>query len=115
MRLRQDGDAIAGEIGHVARRFRPAPIGLADPEGLAAAQGEWRCAAFRAGFAVEDDRFIMGIGPTITEARLIALGGGRFIGETPDGPWPKRFCLAVGNGEARLASNRSRILRFRRG
>lgn len=114
MRLRQDGEAITGEIGHCARRFRAVSPALADAKGLERAQGEWVRADYRASFAIENDRFVMGIGPTAQTAPLTALGGGRFITETADGPWPKRFCLVFDGDRVAVVTNRSRVLTFMR-
>lgn len=111
MRLRWTGEAVEGEIGHAARRFRPiAPDGVLDR-----VQGEWLCPDFHAGFAIAGERMEMGAGPIRSSAALVPLGGGRLLAEGRDEPWPKRIGLAFDGDTVRLALNRSRILRFRRG
>ncbi|WP_342360138.1 serine hydrolase domain-containing protein [Terrarubrum flagellatum] len=109
VRLRQEGEAISGEISHVARQFIPVRSDERPPN-----QTDWSNKSFRASFAIEDDRFVMGIGPTRQSAPLTPLGKGRFIAETSDGPWPKRFCLAFEGDKVRLVTNRSRGLTFNR-
>jgi hypothetical protein len=111
MRLRWTGEAVEGEIGHAARRFRPiAPDGVLDR-----VQGEWQCPEFHAGFTIAGERMEMGTGPIRSSAALVPLGGGRLLAEGRDEPWPKRIGLAFDGDTVRPALNRSRILRFRRG
>ncbi|MFC7554025.1 hypothetical protein ACFQU7_20220 [Pseudoroseomonas wenyumeiae] len=72
MRLRAEGSGIEGEIGHVARHFRP----VAAEAVPAAAQGHWRCPAYHAGFDIEGETLATGIGPARMTARLRPLGEG---------------------------------------
>jgi CubicO group peptidase (beta-lactamase class C family) len=111
MRLRWAGGAVEGEIGHVARRFRPA----APDDVLSRVQGEWLCPEHHAAFIIAGDRMEAGIGPIRTASPLVPLGGGRLLAEGKEGPWPRRACLAFDGDEVRLLLNRSRVLRFRRG
>ncbi|MGO4722650.1 MULTISPECIES: serine hydrolase domain-containing protein [unclassified Inquilinus] len=111
MRLRWAGGAVEGEIGHVARRFRP----VAPDDVLDRVQGEWSCPEFHADFTIAGDRMEMGVCPARTTAPLVPLGGNRLLAEAKDGPWPKRICLAFDGDVVRLALNRSRVLRFQRG
>lgn len=111
MRLRWTDGVVEGEIGHFARRFRPA---VAD-DTLAQAQGEWVCPDHHAGFVITGDRMEMGVGPLRISAPLTPLGGGRLLAEAKDGPWPERICLAFDGDGVRLSLNRSRVLRYRRG
>ncbi|MDJ1160235.1 serine hydrolase domain-containing protein [Chelatococcus sp. SYSU_G07232] len=110
MRLRATGGAIEGEIGHVARRFRPA---VADGC-LGRVQGRWVCPGHHAAFDIVGDRLEMGVGPARTRAPLVELGGGRLVAEGRDGPWTKRACLAFSGDRVRLSLNRSRVLTFER-
>ena len=48
--------------------------------------------------------------------KLTPLAADRALMEgDPDGPWRQRVCLQFAGDEVRLVTNRSRILRFRRG
>lgn len=111
MRLRWTGEAIEGEVGHAARRFLP----VAAAEGTQAIEGRWVCPAHHGEFVIENGRFAVGAGPVRRSEKLTSLGGGRFVVEGQDGPWPKRICLAFQGDEVGLHLNRSRVIRYRRG
>lgn len=117
IRLRTEGGAITGEIGHVARRFTPIAPDAALTE---AWQGTWRCATHDAGFTIASAdgawRMISGSGPLHAARRLIPLDATRALVTRTDGPWRQRACLWLepdGN-TIRLVSHRSRMLRFNR-
>lgn len=110
MRLRAEGAAIEGEVGHVARRFEPV-VPEADFGGV---EGEWVLAAEGARFSVAEGAMRVGLGPLRQAAPLRSLGQGRFLAETKDGPWEKRFVLFPEGEGLRLVANRSRMLRFAR-
>ncbi|EXU76653.1 serine hydrolase domain-containing protein [Erwinia papayae] len=111
LRLRQDGNAICGEIGLAARRFVPAN---ADSASLDAVQGRWVLPAQRSQLVITGDRMVMGIGPAAMTASLISLGNGRLLATAQDGPWQKRFAMQVDGDSLRLALNRSRMVRWQR-
>ncbi len=117
IRLRREDGAIAGEIGHAPRRFVPVPADVEPDPGWA---GAWVCPAQNARFdiAIADNeaRMTIGAGPLLTELPLRPIGDGRGLTERgDDGPWTQRACLQFGRDEVRLATNRSRVLRFVRG
>lgn len=111
MRLRWAGDAVEGEIGHVARRFRP----VVPDDVFDRVQGEWLCPEHHAALTIAGDRLEKGTGPVRTSAPLVPLGGGRLLVEGREGAWPQRIGLAFDGDTVRLALARSRVLRFRRG
>ncbi|MCG8708372.1 beta-lactamase family protein [Brenneria sp. 4F2] len=110
MRLRQNGAAIEGEIGHVPRRFLP----VAADDGIELAQGRWFCPQWRSELTIAGDELVMGIGPAAITASLISLGKGRLLATAQDGPWEKRFAIQLEGDEMRLLLNRSRIVRYQR-
>jgi hypothetical protein len=117
IRLRTEGDAISGEIGHVARRFTP----VAPDAALTQAwQGAWHCATHNAHFTIAfidgTWRMISGSGPLQTARRLQPLDANRALITRTDGPWRQRACLWLEpDGDTiRLVSHRSRMLRFTR-
>lgn len=89
MRLRRDGSALVGEVGHAARRFLPAKT---NGPVLASLSGVWRSDE-GAELTIENGTVIIGIGPTRQALALSALGNGRFLFTLNDGPWVKRICL----------------------
>lgn len=111
VRLRWTGEEIEGEVGHAPRRFSP----VTAPEKTEAIEGRWVCPEHHAEFTIEDGRFVSGAGPVRRAEALTSLGGGRFVVEGQDGPWPKRICLAFKGDEVGLHLNRSRVIRYRRG
>jgi CubicO group peptidase (beta-lactamase class C family) len=113
IRLAMEGGAIAGEIGHVGRRFVPVAADIpADP----AWEGEWTCPAQNARFTVTvnngEARLVMGSGPLREDLPLRPLGEGRALASREEGPSTQRPCLMFSAKEARLVANRSRVLRF---
>ena len=115
LRLRAEGGAIVGEIGHAARRFVPVPAEVAP---AAAWAGSWVCRAQNARFEVAvaggQASLVIGAGPLRTTLPLRPIGEGRALAERTEGPWCQRSCLAFGRDEVRLVTNRSRVLRFAR-
>ncbi|WJY14849.1 serine hydrolase domain-containing protein [Pectobacteriaceae bacterium CE90] len=110
MRLRQNGMAIEGEIGHAPRRFVPA---TAD-DSLSHIQGCWRLADTRSELVIDGDQLVMGIGPAVITATLKSLGQGRGRAIAQDGPWEKRFGLYLDGDQLQLLLNRSRVVRYER-
>jgi CubicO group peptidase (beta-lactamase class C family) len=114
MALRFAGDAIEGEIGHVARRFRPVASDAALVPGWA---GVWVNDQHAARFDITLDgtpTMTMGTGPLRASLDLQALDGHRALTVRRDGPWQQRACLGLDQDTLRLVSNRSRVLEFRR-
>lgn len=110
MRLRQNGAAIEGEIGHAARRFVP----ITADDSLDRAQGRWFCPQWRSELAIDGDRLVMGPGPSATTAALTVLGKGRLLATAQDGPWEKRFAIQIAGNSMTLLLNRSRIVQYQR-
>ena len=99
LKLRMDGHDVVGEVGHAAKRYRPAR-----PEPIPASlQGKWMNDDFGARLEVCDGGVIMGAGPTRRSMPLQSLGGGRFLFTLNDGPWKRRICLNL------LASDRMEL------
>lgn len=111
LRLRQQGTAVVGEIGHVARRFLPVQPDDAD---IAALQGRWYAPAQQAELQVTGDRLTMGIGPAAQTATLRSLGQDRVLASGKDGPWQKRFVIQRHEDCIRLQLSRSRVVTFQR-
>ena len=115
MRLRRDGDAIAGEVGHAPRRFLPVPADARLPADMAC---RWRARAQHAEITIEvqaDGRgtAAYGAGPLHRRVPLVPLGGGRALMPVGAMPWPGRACLWLrAPGALRVATNRSRSLEF---
>ncbi|MBU9820275.1 beta-lactamase family protein [Rahnella sp. BCC 1045] len=110
MRLRWDGKAIQGEIGHASRYFTP----VVPNDCLKMVQGRWYHPESKAAFDIEGDQLRIGVGTLRACGQLTSLGAGRLLVELPDGPWKKNFCLYFQGYSVRLVSNRSRVLNFRR-
>ncbi|WP_077963901.1 serine hydrolase domain-containing protein [Ensifer adhaerens] len=112
LRLRREGAALVGEVGHAARRFLPAATDGSVPASLS---GVWRSDE-GAEFTIENGAVLMGIGPTRQVVRLTALGNGRFLFTLNDGPWVKRVCLhRLGPDHLELVTSRARMIEYRRG
>ncbi|MBT9371663.1 serine hydrolase domain-containing protein [Rhizobium sp. CSW-27] len=110
MRLRMEGAAIVGEVGHVPRRFLPADA-TASASDLS---GRWENEE-GACFDIEEGAVIMGIGPVRQRMPLRPLGQGRFLFTLRDGPWTKRVCLhRLGDGHVELVLSRARMIEYRR-
>ncbi|MCR9001324.1 serine hydrolase domain-containing protein [Rahnella perminowiae] len=110
MRLRWNGTAIQGEIGHAPRYFTP----VEPNDCLKMVQGRWYHPQSKAAFDIEGDRLLIGVGTLRASGQLTSLGAGRLLVELPDGPWKKNFCLYFQGYTVKLISNRSRVLNFRR-
>lgn len=110
MRLKMEGDAIVGEIGHAPRRFLPAVDGLV-PSSLV---GQW-VSDEGACFEIDGDSVVMGAGPVRNRMPLRALGAGRYLFTLKDGPWTKRVCLhLLGEDRLELVLSRARMMEYRR-
>jgi CubicO group peptidase (beta-lactamase class C family) len=110
MRLKMDGDALVGQIGHPERHLSPA----ADAGVPAALSGRWFSdeGAF---FEIDGDLLVMGIGPVRHHMPLRSLGGGRFLFTLKDGPWTKRVCLnLLSENRLELVLSRARMLEYSR-
>jgi hypothetical protein len=113
--LSSAGDGIAGEIGHAARRFHPAPGG----EAKAAWTGHYVCGAehvccdvtVAAGAATLG----IGVGPARVEIPLRVLSPTMALTDRDGaGPWRQRALLRFESGTLRMITNRSRVLAFHR-
>ncbi|MBW6396427.1 beta-lactamase family protein [Roseomonas sp. HJA6] len=113
IRLQRDGDAIAGEIGHVARRFLPVRTDAALSSGFA---GTWRAAAQHATLTVTPDGMVeAGGGALFRRAALMPLDATRALMPVGALPWPGRACAWLHAPDMlRLVTNRSRVLDFTR-
>jgi hypothetical protein len=116
IRLRMAGGGIEGEVGHVARYFRPVPADAAPSPAWA---GTWICPAQYSRFDItvsnSHARMHIGSGPLHTVLDLLPLDSSRALTDrSGDGPWRQRGCLHFNGDTVRLATNRSRILTFRR-
>lgn len=111
LRLRHEGNAIAGEIGHAARRFIPVQPDSASLQGV---QGRWYAPQWRSELLIEGNSLTMGIGPAAIHATLQSLGGDRVLANAKEGPTQRRIVLQRQNDTLRLLLNRSRIVQFQR-
>ncbi|MFD1198870.1 serine hydrolase domain-containing protein [Brucella gallinifaecis] len=111
IRLRWDGEALQGEIGHVTRELRPVQ---AKPVGNEF-DGYWNASLFGASFTVDNGHIIMGIGPVRQVMPLEDLGKGRALFTLQDGPWRRRICIhLLGENRLELVLNRSRVIEYQR-
>jgi len=112
IRLRRDGDGMAGEIGLVKRRFQRAPGGTAQ----GAWAGEYVCAGQNARFAIAvtggEATLTVGAGPMRRDLALQPIAPDMALLERADGPWKQRALLHFADGGVRLIVNRSRVLRY---
>ena len=112
IRLRRDGDGMAGEIGLVKRRFRRAPGGAAQ----GAWAGEYVCAGQNARFAIAvaggEATLTVGAGPMRRDLALQPIAPDMALLERADGPWKQRALLHFADDGVRLIVNRSRVLRY---
>ncbi|OKP52931.1 serine hydrolase [Serratia marcescens] len=111
IKLKWTGEAVEGEVGHVARRFLPM---TANGDCLKHVQGLWYHPHYRTAFEICGNRVHIGVGPAAQTGTLSPLGQGRMLVECQDGPWLKRFCLYFRGYNVDLIANRSRMLTFRR-
>lgn len=111
IRLRVDGGALAGDVGHAPRRFVPVTLDNEDPATL---DGRWR--SDEGGeFEIIAGTLVMGIGPLRRNMKLTALGNGRYLFILRDGPWTKRVCLhMLGVDHVELVTSRARMIEYRR-
>jgi hypothetical protein len=116
IRLQADGDELTAEIGHVSRRFRRAAEGALPDRGWA---GRWVCPTQRAEFDIDVSAGLAslrtGIGPTHATFPLSPIAPNLALMERVEGPWRQRLCLDFASDAVALITNRSRVLRFRRG
>jgi hypothetical protein len=117
MRMKSSGDAIAGEVGHAARRFQRVEPGLSAQTAWA---GRWVCPAQHAELEIEVSggvaRLAIGVGPLHDVVALKPLAVDRALLERAgEGPGRRRAVLQFTGKELRLASTRSRVLGFQRG
>lgn len=111
LRLRRDGGALTGEVGHAARRFLPAATAEPLPASLS---GVWHSDE-GAEFTIENGAVSMGVGPVHQTMKLTPLGNGRFLFRLSDGPWVKRICLHLfGPDHLELVTSRARMIEYRR-
>ncbi len=110
MRLKMDGAAIIGEIGHQQRQLFP----VGKEQVPASLSGCW-LSDEGASFRIDGDSLIMGIGPVRHTMPVTALGGGRFLFTLKDGPWTKRVCLhLLADNRLELVLSRARMIEYRR-
>ncbi len=112
VRLRAEGSAIVGEIGHVARRFRPATGAGVRPEWA----GEWVCPSQDGRFTISVDgsraTLASGSGPMRRVLDILPIASDMALVERQDGAWKQRACLHFTQAGIRLLVNRSRVLQF---
>ncbi|CAI1506920.1 D-aminopeptidase [Serratia proteamaculans] len=111
IRLKWTGEAVEGEVCHVARNFLPV---TANRECLKHVQGLWYHPQYRTAFEICGDQVHIGVGPAAQTGTISSLGQGRMLVESRDGPWQKRFCLYFRGYSVDLIANRSRVLTFQR-
>lgn len=112
MRLRAEGGAIVGRIGHAAYRFRPATGAGVRPEWA----GDWLCPALGGRFAIAVDgaraTLLGGAGPMRRTLDLLPIASDMALVARQDGPSTQRALLHFAGGAMRMIVNRSRVLRF---
>jgi CubicO group peptidase (beta-lactamase class C family) len=117
IRLKREGEGIAGEIGHAPRRFRPVRADAAPSQDFA---GIWRAEAQHAELVLEiagdgSGQVSYGVGPLHRRVALTPLDARRALLPIGSAPWPGRACLWLRAPDTlRLVTNRSRVLDFRR-
>ncbi|TNM61210.1 serine hydrolase domain-containing protein [Aliirhizobium smilacinae] len=110
LRLKMDGTAILGQIGHPPRRLLPA-VDTGVPASLS---GRW-FSDEGATFEITDETLVMGVGPVRHRMPLKALGNGRFLFTLKDGPWTKRVCLhLLSENRLELVLSRARMIEYSR-
>lgn len=72
IKLKWTGEAVEGEVGHVARRFLPV---TANGDCLKHVQGLWYHPHYRTAFEIRGDRVHIGVGPAAQTGTLSPLGG----------------------------------------
>lgn len=117
MRLRHTDGSIVGDVGHAARRFQPV---ASDARLAGDIAGRWRAPALQAELSVSiaadgNATAAMGSGPLHRVVPLTPLAPDRAIMPVGALPWPGRACLWLRSPEMlRIATNRSRVIDFRR-
>lgn len=117
IRLRREGEGVAGEVGHAPRRFRPVRADAALSRNFA---GTWRADAQHAELVLEiapdgSGHAAYGVGPLHRRVALTPLDATRALMPVGSPPWPGRACLWLRPPDTlRLVTNRSRVLDFRR-
>lgn len=110
VRMKQDGEAIVGQVGHAERRFllareEPVPAGMS---------GRWQSPE-GAYLSLEDGAVTLGIGPLQQVMPLTALGSDRYLFTLKDSLWTKRICLHRLEDETmELVLSRARMIRYHR-
>lgn len=109
LRLRMQGEAVAGTAGFAPARYLPVREAAIAP-GL---RGRWRHDS-GAMLEIEGDAVVMGAGPVRRVMPLQALGGGRYLFRLADGPWNRRICLhQTAPDRITLALSRARMIDYR--
>lgn len=111
VRLRYADGVVEGDIGHIPRTFRPVAV---DTELASHWNGEWVNVDHGARFSIDGGVLTSGTGPLRQRLPLIPLDPHRALAHRQEGPWTQRPCLTLEGDEIRLATYRSRVLRFRR-
>lgn len=111
MRLKWTGEAVEGEVGHVARRFLPV---ASETLCLKQVQGHWYHPQYRTAFEICGNQIYTGVGPAVQTGTLSSLGDGRILVESNDGPNLNRFCLYFRGYQVDLIASRSRVLTFKK-
>lgn len=111
IRLRQQGGALVGQIGHNPCRLLPV-----EPTQVPAdLDGSWSIADEGATFAIQAGHVLWGIGPARQQVPLTGLGQGRFLFPLAEGAGRRNVMLVRdGANRLRLVFNRARILTYDR-
>jgi len=116
MRLEATGDAIAGEVGYVPRRFaRVSPDVRADR----AWAGCWQNIEHGSLLWIEihdgEAEIVRGVGANRGRHKLNPIGNGRALFQHREGPRIQHVCLELTpNGTIQLNTHRSRIMEYSR-
>jgi len=114
MRLEATGDAIAGEVGYVPRRFARVS---SDARADRAWAGCWQSTEYGSLFSIEvrdgEAEIVKGVGANRGRFKLKPIGNGRALFQHRDGPRIQHVCLELTtNGTIRLNTHRSRIIEY---
>ena len=115
MRLVAEGDGIAGEIGHVARRFRPVAPRVRPKAGWAGCYGAalgGQALQMRVEVAREQAR--LQVPPLGQWLDLRPLDATRALVQRAEGAWTQQFCVCFDDAGLTLVTQRSRVVRFTR-
>lgn len=103
VRLRLDGDALEGEIGHLPARLLP----VRDEPANGSLDGVWERDG--AMFRIRDDQVHWGAGPRAEVSDLTPLGGGRWLFNVLG----RRICLCYLDGNRiELSLSRARVIEY---